>query len=98
MGSALFWAQIFFGSAPQLRGSTADAVLSECRPSRRRDAATRHHLRRWKPQLRSLFIMRIESFRYRRRVSGYELPKAGRTAQHAYDDRFAAVLGSLRIF
>jgi hypothetical protein len=28
--------------------------------------------------------MRIESFKYRLRVSGYELPDAGRTAQHAY--------------
>ena len=55
----------------------------------------RHHLRRWQPQLRSLFMMRIESFKYRLRVSGYELPEAGRTAQHAYDDRFAAVLGAL---
>ena len=55
----------------------------------------RHHLRRWQPQLRSLFVMRIESFKYRLRVSGYELPEVGRTAQHAYDDRFAAVLGAL---
>jgi hypothetical protein len=55
----------------------------------------RHHLRRWQPQLRSLFVMRIESFKYRLRVSGYELPEAGRTVQHAYDDRFAAVLGAL---
>jgi hypothetical protein len=50
-------------------------------PSRRRDAAMRHHFRRCQPRLRSLFIMRIESFKYRRRVSGYELPEAGRTAQ-----------------
>jgi hypothetical protein len=55
----------------------------------------RHHLRRWQPQLRSLFVMRIESFKYRLRVSGYELPEAGRSVQHAYDDRFAAVLGAL---
>ena len=55
----------------------------------------RHHIRRWQPQLRSLFVMRIESFKYRLRVSGYELPEAGRTALHAYDDRFAAVLGAL---
>ena len=55
----------------------------------------RHHLRRWQPQLRSLFMMRIESFKYRLRVSGYELPEVGRTAQYAYDDRFAAVLGAL---
>jgi hypothetical protein len=55
----------------------------------------RHHLRRWPPQLRSLFVMRIESFKYRLRVSGYELPpEAGRTAQHTCDDRFAAVLGA----
>jgi hypothetical protein len=39
--------------------------------------------------------MRIESFKYRLLVSGYEQPEAGRTAQHAYDDRFAAVLGAL---
>ena len=82
-----------FGQARSL----ADAVLFEFGPSRRRDAAMRHHLRRWQPQLRSLFMMRIESFKYRLRVSGYELPEAGRTAHHAYDDRFAAVLGALRI-
>ena len=55
----------------------------------------RHHLRRWQPQLRSLLVMRIDSFKYRLRVSGYELPEVGRTAQHAYDDRFATVLGAL---
>jgi hypothetical protein len=54
-----------------------------------------HHLRRWQPQLRSLFVMRIESFKYRLQVSGYELAEIGRTAQHAYDDRFAAVLRAL---
>jgi len=80
-----------FGQARSL----ANAVLLEFGPSRKRDAAMRHHLRRWQPQLRSLFMMRIESFKYRLRVSGYELPEAGRTAQHAYDDRFAVVLGAL---
>ena len=55
----------------------------------------RHHLRRWQPQLRSPFVMRIESFKYRLRVSGYELPEVGRTVQHAYDDRFAAVPGAI---
>src|SRR5262249_115082 len=78
-----------------IRGSTADAVLFGFGPSRRRDPAMRHHLRRWQPQLRSLFVMRIESFKYRLRVSGYELPEVGRTPHHAYDDRFAAVLGAL---
>ena len=39
--------------------------------------AMRHHLRRWQPQLRSLFVMRIDSFKYRLRVSGYELPRPG---------------------
>ena len=55
----------------------------------------RHHLRRWRPQFRSLFVMRTELFTYRLRVSGYELSEVGRTAQHAYDDRFAASLGAL---
>jgi hypothetical protein len=95
IGSALFWAQNFFCLCATIRGSTADAVLFEFGPSRRRDPAMRHHLRRWQPQFRSLFVMRIESFKYRLRVSGYELPEVGRTAQYAYDDRFAAVLGAL---
>jgi hypothetical protein len=47
-----------FGQARSL----ADAVLFEFGPSRRRDVAMRHHLRRWQPQLRSLFMMLIESF------------------------------------
>jgi hypothetical protein len=80
---------IFFCLYATIRGTTADAVLFEFRPSEA-DPAMRHHRRRWQPQLRSLFVMRIESFKYRHRVPGYELPDVGRTAQHAYGDRFAA--------
>ncbi len=75
--------------------SLADAVVFEFGPSRRRDLRTRDHLRRWLPQLRTLFLMRIASFKYRLQLPGFELPEAVRTAQQAYDYRSAAVLEAL---
>jgi hypothetical protein len=89
IASALFWAQYIFTPAPQSEDLLPMRFFSNSglwRP----DPAMRHHLRLWQPQLRSLFVMRIKSFEYRHRVPGYELPEVGRTAQHAYDDRFAA--------
>ena len=75
--------------------SLADAVAFEFGPSRRRDLRIRDDLGRWQPRLRTLFLMRIESFKYRLQLPGFELPEAVRTAQQAYDYRSAAVLEAL---
>jgi multidrug resistance protein MdtO len=75
--------------------SHADGVLFEFGPSRRRDLRIRDYIRRWQPQLRSLFLMRIASFKYRLRLPGFELPENARAAQQAYDERSAAVLEEL---
>ena len=73
----------------------ADGVLFEFGPSRQQDLAMRDHIRRWQPQLRTLFIMRIASLKYRFQVPGFELPEAIRLAQQAYDDRSAQMLDEM---
>jgi multidrug resistance protein MdtO len=73
----------------------ADAVLFEFGASRRRDLAMRDQIRRWQPRLRTLFLMRMASFKYRLQLPGFELPEAVRAAQQAYDDRSAAVLEAM---
>jgi multidrug resistance protein MdtO len=70
----------------------ADGVLFEFGPSRQQDLAMRDDIRRWQPQLRTLFIMRIASLKYRFPVPGFELPETIRLAQQAYDDRSAQML------
>jgi multidrug resistance protein MdtO len=72
--------------------SLADGVLFEFGPSRQQDLAMRDHIRRWQPQLHTLFMMRIASLKYRFKVPGFELPEAIRLAQQAYDDRSAQML------
>ena len=49
-------------------------------------------IRRWQPQLRTLFVMRIASLKYRFQVPGFELPEPIRLAQRAYDDRSVQIL------
>ena len=70
----------------------ADGVLFEFGPSRQQDLAMRGHIRRWQPHLRTLFMMRIASLKYRFQVPGFELPEAIRLAQQTYDDRSAQML------
>jgi len=77
--------------------SLADGVLFEFGPSRPQDLALRDHIRRWQPQLRALFLMRLASLKYRLQLPGFELPQAVRLAQQAYDDRFAGVLEDLAV-
>lgn len=72
--------------------SLADGVLLEFGPSRQQDLALRDHIRRWQPQLRTLFVMRIASLKYRLQLPGFELPEAARLAQQEYDDRSAQML------
>jgi multidrug resistance protein MdtO len=72
--------------------SLADGVLFEFGPSRQRDLALRDHIRRWQPQLRALFLMRIASLKYRLHLPGFELPEAVRISQQEYDERSSEVL------
>jgi multidrug resistance protein MdtO len=72
--------------------SLADGVLFEFGPSRQQDLALRDRIRRWQPQLRALFLMRIASLKYRLQLPGLELPEAVRLSQQAYDDRSARML------
>ena len=73
----------------------ADGVLFEFGPSRQQDLAMRDHIRRWQPQLHTLFLMRIASLKYRFKIPGFELPEAIRLAQQAYDDRSAQLLEAM---
>jgi multidrug resistance protein MdtO len=70
----------------------ADGVLFEFGPSRRRDLELRSHIRRWQPQLRALFIMRITSLQYRLQLPGFELPESVRLRHQAYDEHSARML------
>jgi len=72
--------------------SLADGVLFEFGPSRQQDLALRDYIRRWQPQLRALFLMRIASLKYRLQLPGFELPEAVRVSQQEYDDRSARML------
>jgi len=75
--------------------SLADGVLLEFGPSRRRDLALRDDIRRWQPELRALFIMRVASLKYRLQLPGFELPTAAVTALQAYDECSARMLENL---
>jgi multidrug resistance protein MdtO len=70
----------------------ADGVLFEFGSSRRRDIEMRERIRRWQPQLRTLFLMRIASHKYRLHLPGFELPEAVRVYQREYDLRSAQML------
>jgi multidrug resistance protein MdtO len=70
----------------------ADGVLLEFGPSRQRDLELRNHIRRWKPQLRTLLLMRISSLKYRLQFPGFELPESARLSHQAYDEHSAHIL------
>ena len=70
----------------------ADAVLLETGPSRQQDLVLRGRIERWQAQLRMLFIMRVALWRYRVRVSGFELPAPVATAQQEFDEALADVI------
>ena len=72
--------------------SLGDGVLFEFGPSRQRDLALRAQFRELQPQLRTLFIMRATSLKYRLQLPGFELPQAVLVAQQNYDERSAEVL------
>ncbi len=73
----------------------ADGVLLEFGPSRQRDLALREHIRKWQPQLRTLFIMRSALLRYRLQLPGFELPDAVRASLQAYDECSAQMLENI---
>jgi multidrug resistance protein MdtO len=75
--------------------SLADGVLLEFGPSRRQDLALRDRIREWQPQLRTLFIMRSTSLRYRLQLPGFVLPDAVSVSLQAYDECSAQVLESI---
>jgi len=69
-----------------------DGVLFEFGPSRQRDLESRSEIRRWQPQLRTLFVMRIAFLKYRLQLPGFELPETVRLRQQAYDEHSARML------
>ena len=75
--------------------SLADGVLFEFGPSRQQDLALRDRIRQWQPQLRTLFLMRITSLKYRLQLPGFELPASVQVWQRQYDDRSAAILDDM---
>jgi multidrug resistance protein MdtO len=75
--------------------SLADGVLLEFRPTRLHDLAWRDRIRRWQPQLRTLFIMRGASLKYRLQLPGFELPEAAVASLQAYDQRSAQMLENI---
>jgi multidrug resistance protein MdtO len=70
----------------------ADGVLFEFGPSRRRDLEVRSYIRKWQPQLRTLFVMRNASSKYRLQLPGFELPESVRLLEQAYDEHSARML------
>jgi len=75
--------------------SLADGVLLEFGPSRRQDLALRDRIRRWQPQLRTLFLMRVASLKYRLQLPGFELPEAVIGSLQTYDESSAQMLENL---
>jgi len=72
--------------------SLADGVLFEFGPSRHLDLSLRERIREWQPQLRTLFLMRIASLKYRLQLPGFELPEQTLISLREYDNRSAALL------
>ena len=75
--------------------SLADGVLLEFGASRQSDLAFRDRIRKWQPQLRTLFLMRVTTVKYRLQLPGFELPEAARVALRSYDERCAEILENL---
>jgi multidrug resistance protein MdtO len=75
--------------------SLADGVLLEFGPSRCHDLALRDRIRRWQPQLRTLFIMRVASLKYRLQLPGFVLPEAVIASLRAYDESSARMLENI---
>jgi multidrug resistance protein MdtO len=72
--------------------SLADGVLFEFGSTRQQDLAFRDRIRRWQPQLRTLFTMGIAAWTYRLQLRGFELPEPERIFQQDFDARSARIL------
>lgn len=72
--------------------ASADGVVLEFGPSREQDLAWRSRIVRSQPQLRTLFLMAIELWKYRAQVPGFTLPASILTAQREFDNEAAKVL------
>lgn len=72
--------------------ASADGVLLEFGPSREQDLALRSRIVRSQTQLRTLFIMAIELWKYRAQVPGFTLPESILAAQREFDNEAAKVL------
>jgi len=70
----------------------ADQVLFEFGPLRERNLALRDQVRRWQPQLRVLFVVRISTWNYRLRLPGFDLPDPIHSAQREFDEEFARII------
>ena len=70
----------------------ADGVIFEFGPTRQQDLALREHIRRWQPQLRLIFVVRIALLKYRLRLPGFELPEGVRLVQQEFDNQLAMTL------
>ena len=75
--------------------SIADAVLFEFGPSREQDLALRDRIRNRQPSVRMLFILQNAAWKYRARLSGFELPETIATEQREFDNEVARVLSSI---
>src|SRR5262249_55618482 len=61
-------------------------------PSRASDVQLRRRIRQWQPQLRTLFLMRVVSLKYRLQLPGFELPENLLACLREYDERSAQML------
>jgi multidrug resistance protein MdtO len=75
--------------------SLADGVLLEFGPSRLQNLALRNRIRRWQPQLRALFLMRVASLKYRLQLPGFILPETALASLQAYDECSARTLDEI---
>ena len=75
--------------------SLADGVLFEFGANRQQNLALRDRVRRWQPELRTLFILRIASLKYRLQLQGFELPLAIQHFQKEFDECSARMLDNM---
>lgn len=75
--------------------SLADGILLEFGPSRQQDLALRDRIRRWHPEMRMLFIMKIAEWKYRAQLHGFELPDPIAAELRDFDEQLARALNAL---
>jgi multidrug resistance protein MdtO len=73
----------------------ADGVLFEFGSSRQQDLALRERIRKWQPQLRTFFVLRIALMKYRLQLPGFELPEPVSLAQEEFDQQVARALNGM---